>query len=222
MRAAAVVLMLLLTANGCPAKPAPKPTTQCHEGDSCWDCKTDGNKRCGPSDRKRLSPEVGDRSSKPRDVVAKGSEPGVARKAQQPPHRTSGVVVVDVKIFIPTWIVCTADCTSPALGSDQGLVRGHGQAVLVGQSVRSVPGCGAGSAPGDSFAGPVGSSPELVDRLDGVATPAQLLDQVFATAADPTAACARVTHSSTLSARALGSRSHAGTVTASTPRLVQA
>lgn len=53
MRAAAVVLMLLLTANGCPAEQPAKPTQHCAEGDSCWDCKRMGNKRCGPADPAR-------------------------------------------------------------------------------------------------------------------------------------------------------------------------
>lgn len=54
MRAAAVALMLLLTANGCPADQPAKPAKQsCREGDSCWDCKTMGNRRCGPADPAR-------------------------------------------------------------------------------------------------------------------------------------------------------------------------
>lgn len=54
MRAAVVVLMLLLTANGCPAGPPPaKPSTSCHEGDACWNCKTMGNRRCGTPDPAR-------------------------------------------------------------------------------------------------------------------------------------------------------------------------
>ena len=54
VRAVLLTLALLAGATNCPAEPAPKPTTKCHEGDACWNCKTMGNKKCGPSDPKRL------------------------------------------------------------------------------------------------------------------------------------------------------------------------
>lgn len=52
---AAVALAVTLTTSQCQApakKPAPSKT--CHEGDSCWNCHTMGNKRCGPSDPGKL------------------------------------------------------------------------------------------------------------------------------------------------------------------------
>jgi len=51
----AVVLVVTLTATQCEApKQTPKPTTTCHEGDSCWNCRVDGNKKCGPGDKGKL------------------------------------------------------------------------------------------------------------------------------------------------------------------------
>jgi hypothetical protein len=51
----AVSLVFMAAAEGCPADPPAKPAQQnCVEGDACWDCKTMGNKRCGPADPKRL------------------------------------------------------------------------------------------------------------------------------------------------------------------------
>jgi hypothetical protein len=56
MRTALLTLSLLLTASGCPAAPVPKPTPTktCHEDESCWNCRTMGNRRCGPTDRKPI------------------------------------------------------------------------------------------------------------------------------------------------------------------------
>ena len=51
MRAVVMTLALLLTASGCPEEtPKPAPTKTCHEEDPCWNCKIDGNKRCGPGE----------------------------------------------------------------------------------------------------------------------------------------------------------------------------
>jgi hypothetical protein len=47
-------LALLAGATSCPAQPDPKPTVKCHEGDPCWDCHVDGNKKCGPGDKRKL------------------------------------------------------------------------------------------------------------------------------------------------------------------------
>lgn len=51
----AVILSITLTTSQCEApKQHPKPTTKCHEGDSCWNCKTMGNRKCGPADKRKL------------------------------------------------------------------------------------------------------------------------------------------------------------------------
>lgn len=53
LRSAVLTLALLAGATSCPA-PAPKPTPTCHEGDSCWNCHTMGNRRCGPGGKGKL------------------------------------------------------------------------------------------------------------------------------------------------------------------------
>lgn len=57
MRTLVLTFAILLTASGCPQEtPAPMPTQKagCHEDQPCWNCRIDGNKRCGPKDRKRI------------------------------------------------------------------------------------------------------------------------------------------------------------------------
>jgi hypothetical protein len=54
VKSALLALALLAGATNCPAQPDSKPTTACHEGDTCWDCKTMGNKKCGPGDKRNL------------------------------------------------------------------------------------------------------------------------------------------------------------------------
>lgn len=47
--AAAVTLAITLTTSQCePPDQNQQPTTKCAEDDPCWDCRTMGDKRCGP------------------------------------------------------------------------------------------------------------------------------------------------------------------------------
>lgn len=54
LTSAALSLALLAGATNCPAHPDPKPTVKCHEGQSCWNCHTMGNRKCGPGDKGKL------------------------------------------------------------------------------------------------------------------------------------------------------------------------
>lgn len=57
MSALVLTFAILLAASGCPQEtPAPGPTQKagCNEDQPCWNCKTMGNKRCGPLDRKSI------------------------------------------------------------------------------------------------------------------------------------------------------------------------
>jgi hypothetical protein len=56
MKATLLTLALLLTASGCPQEnpQKPAPSKKLQEDDPQWDCRTMGDKHCGPSDRRRL------------------------------------------------------------------------------------------------------------------------------------------------------------------------
>lgn len=59
MRAFVLVAVLLLTASKCPAEEQhhkQTPAATCHEDEPCWDCKTMGNKTCGPAPRPTSKP----------------------------------------------------------------------------------------------------------------------------------------------------------------------
>ena len=44
-------LLPLSVAARCDAPPnQPAPTSACHEDESCWNCRTMGNRKCGPDE----------------------------------------------------------------------------------------------------------------------------------------------------------------------------
>lgn len=222
MKTALLAFALLLTASGCPAETPQKPAT-CHEGDSCWNCKTDGNKRCGSSDRKRLSPEVGNRGTKPNGVVAKGAEPGIAGEAQQSANRTRLVVMVNVQNPVTTARpIAPADRAASALAINQRLVALDRESVFTGQLPRPVPSHRTWPTPSHPHLAPPGTKPELVDWFDGVASFAQLVRLPSIPGAWIAALGPRVAFTAACRANTLGSVSgprsgltHGGTLSAS-------